>query len=119
MHSWRNSGPKFVKFVSQTIDALGSGRNPGDSSAICLRAQAWILGGTLPGSCLTAGHAYLSPPPRFFFGRDGRPAPRKIRRSAPCGRIGFANTDLAGALDHRYSILEAQRCRSIFFQILT
>jgi len=55
------------------------------------------------------GHAYLSPQPGFFFGRDGRPAPREVLRSAPFGRIAFANTDLAGAMDHRYSILEAQR----------
>ena len=55
------------------------------------------------------GHAYLSPQPGFFFGRDGRPAPREILRNAPFGRIAFANTDLTGAMDHRYSILEAQR----------
>ena len=55
------------------------------------------------------GHAYLSPQPGFFFGKDGRPAPREVLRSAPFGRIAFANTDLAGAMDHRYSILEAQR----------
>jgi spermidine dehydrogenase len=55
------------------------------------------------------GHAYLSPQPGFFFGRDGKPAPREILRSAPFGRIAFANTDLAGAMDHRYSIIEAQR----------
>jgi spermidine dehydrogenase len=55
------------------------------------------------------GHAYLSPQPGFFFGRDGRTAPREVLRNAPFGRIAFANTDLAGAMDHRYSILEAQR----------
>jgi spermidine dehydrogenase len=55
------------------------------------------------------GHAYLSPQPGFFFGRDGKPAPRETLRSAPFGRVAFANTDLAGAMDHRYSILEAQR----------
>jgi spermidine dehydrogenase len=55
------------------------------------------------------GHAYLSPQPGFFFGKDGKPAPRETLRSAPFGRIAFANTDLAGAMDHRYSILEAQR----------
>jgi spermidine dehydrogenase len=55
------------------------------------------------------GHAYLSPQPGFFFGRDGRPAPRDVLRRAPFGRIAFANTDLAGAMDHRFSILEAQR----------
>lgn len=55
------------------------------------------------------GHAYLNPQPGFFFGRDGRPASREILRRAPFGRIAFANTDLAGAMDHRYSILEAKR----------
>ena len=55
------------------------------------------------------GHAYLNPQPGFFFGTNGQPAPREILRSAPFGRIAFANTDLAGAMDHRYSILEAQR----------
>jgi spermidine dehydrogenase len=55
------------------------------------------------------GHAYLSPQPGFFFGQGGHPAPRELLRSAPFGRIAFANTDLAGAMDHRYSILEGQR----------
>jgi spermidine dehydrogenase len=55
------------------------------------------------------GHAYLSPQPGFFFGRNGQAAPREVLRNAPFGRIAFANTDLAGAMDHRYSILEAQR----------
>ena len=55
------------------------------------------------------GHAYLSPQPGFFFGKDGKPAPREVLRKAPFGRIAFANTDLAGAMDHRFSILEAQR----------
>ena len=55
------------------------------------------------------GHAYLSPQPGFFFGKEGKPAPRETLRNAPFGRIAFANTDLAGAMDHRYSILEAKR----------
>lgn len=66
------------------------------------------------------GHAYLNPQPGFFFGRDGQPAAREILRSAPFGRIAFANTDLAGAMDHRYSILEAQRAvRQLLDGVLT
>jgi spermidine dehydrogenase len=61
------------------------------------------------------GHAYLSPQPGFFFGLNGTPAPREVLRSAPFGRIAFANTDLAGAMDHRYSILEARRAVSQLF----
>lgn len=66
------------------------------------------------------GHAYLSPQPGFFFGKDGKPAPREVLRGAPFGRIAFANTDLAGAMDHRFSILEAQRAvEQLFDQVLT
>ncbi len=66
------------------------------------------------------GHAYLSPQPGFFFGKDGKPAHREILRNAPFGRIAFANTDLAGAMDHRYSILEAKRAvGQLVDQVLT
>lgn len=76
------------------------------------------------------GHAYLNPQPGFFFGtvqRDSatghsvtRPAPRELLRSAPFGRIAFANTDLAGAMDHRFSILEAHRAvNQLLDQVLT
>jgi spermidine dehydrogenase len=61
------------------------------------------------------GHAYLSPQPGFFFGTNGNPAPREVLRSIPFGRITFANSDLAGAMDHRYSILEARRAVSQLF----
>lgn len=66
------------------------------------------------------GHAYLSPQPGFFFGLNGKPSPRDILRSAPFGRIAFANTDLAGAMDHRSSILEAQRAvNQLLDQVVT
>jgi spermidine dehydrogenase len=55
------------------------------------------------------GHAYVNPQPGFFFGVDGTPAPRDVLRDRPHGRIAFANTDLAGAMDHRNSIREADR----------
>lgn len=66
------------------------------------------------------GHAYLSPQPGFFFGLNGKPAPRDTLRAAPFGRIAFANTDLAGAMDHRFSILEAQRAiQQLLDQVIT
>jgi spermidine dehydrogenase len=55
------------------------------------------------------GHAYLCAQPGFFFGAEGRPAPREILRRAPFQRIAFANSDLSGIMDHRASIAEAQR----------
>jgi spermidine dehydrogenase len=47
------------------------------------------------------GHAYVNPQPGFFFGTNGQPAARDVLRNASHGRIAFANTDLAGAMDHR------------------
>ena len=55
------------------------------------------------------GHAYLSPQPGFFFGRDGKPGPGDVIRNHSYGRIAFANSDLGGIMDHRMSILEAKR----------
>jgi hypothetical protein len=47
-------------------------------------------------------------------------APRGILRRSPFGRVAFANTDLAGAMDHRYSILEAKRAvEQLLDQVLT
>jgi spermidine dehydrogenase len=55
------------------------------------------------------GHAYLSAQPGFFFGKDGQPAPGEVLRAHPVGGVAFANSDLAGIMDHRASILEADR----------
>jgi len=55
------------------------------------------------------GHAYASPAPGFYFGKDGKPAPGDVLRAAPFGRIAFANTDLSGTPDHKSSIIEGDR----------
>ena len=55
------------------------------------------------------GHAYASPAPGFYFGKDGKPAPGDLLRAAPFGRIAFANTDLSGTPDHKSSIIEGDR----------
>jgi spermidine dehydrogenase len=55
------------------------------------------------------GHAYLNPQPGFFFGKNGDPAPSDVLRAKTFGRIAFANTDLSGIMDHRTSIMEANR----------
>lgn len=66
------------------------------------------------------GHAYVSPQPGFFFGKEGNPAPRQMLRAAPFGRIAFANTDLSGTPDHRTAIGEAHRAVSqLLDQVLT
>src|ERR1700733_14482549 len=55
------------------------------------------------------GHAYASPPPGFYLGKDGNPAPGDVLRAAPFGRIAFANVDLSGMPDHKSSIIEGNR----------
>ena len=55
------------------------------------------------------GHAYASPAPGFYFGKDGKPAPGDVLRGAPFGRIAFANVDLSGMPDHKSSLIEANR----------
>jgi len=55
------------------------------------------------------GHAFVNPEPGFFFGKNGKPAPREALRAAPFGRIAFAHADLTGAMDHRNAFLESNR----------
>jgi len=66
------------------------------------------------------GHAYASPAPGFYFGKEGKPAPGELLRSAPFGRIAFANVDLSGMPDHKSSIIEADRAvEQLLAQVLS
>jgi spermidine dehydrogenase len=66
------------------------------------------------------GHAYVSPQRGWYYGTAGKPAPREVLRAAPFGRIAFANTDLSGNMDHRSSIIEADRAvGQLLDQVLT
>lgn len=42
------------------------------------------------------GHAYLVGPPGFYFGKDGKPAPKDVL-TKPWHRIAFSHSELAGA----------------------
>ena len=42
------------------------------------------------------GHAYIVDPPGFFFGKDGKPAPKEILRKR-FHRISFGHSELSGA----------------------
>ena len=53
------------------------------------------------------GHAYLDPQPGFFFGRDGKPAPRDIVRK-PFGRIAFAHSEMNGHQNWSGAIMEGR-----------
>ena len=58
------------------------------------------------------GHAFVNPQPGFFFGANGKPAPRDALRNAPFGRIAFSHSDLSGAQDHRNAFQESHRAVS-------
>jgi spermidine dehydrogenase len=42
------------------------------------------------------GHAFIVGPPGFYFGRNGKPAPREVFRNQPFGRISFGHSDVNG-----------------------
>ena len=42
------------------------------------------------------GHAYVVDPPGFFFGKDGKPAPRDVLRKG-FGRLTFGHSELSGS----------------------
>jgi spermidine dehydrogenase len=58
------------------------------------------------------GHPFINPQPGFFFGLDGKPAPRSALRDGPFGRIAFSHADLSGAMDHRNAFIESNRAVS-------
>lgn len=54
------------------------------------------------------GHAFCSPQPGFFLGRNGKPPPPQVLRK-PHGRIVFAHSELQGLMNMAYSMMEAHR----------
>ena len=53
------------------------------------------------------GHALPMPPPGFFFGKDGKPAPREILRNR-FGRIAFGHSEL-GRMNWTGATVEGKR----------
>lgn len=54
------------------------------------------------------GHAYVVDPPGFFFGKNGKPAPREILRK-PFNRIAFSHSELTGTQMWETAADEGQR----------
>ncbi len=54
------------------------------------------------------GHAYFVGPPGFFFGKDGKPAPKDVI-SRGYGRLFFSNSALSGAQMWENAAAEGQR----------
>jgi spermidine dehydrogenase len=42
------------------------------------------------------GHAFIVGPPGFYFGKNGKPAPREVFRNQSFGRISFGHSDVNG-----------------------
>ncbi|MCP3732542.1 NAD(P)/FAD-dependent oxidoreductase [Sphingomonas sp. MG17] len=54
------------------------------------------------------GHAYCSPQPGFYFGKDDQPPPSDVIRK-PHGRITFAHSELNGSMQMAHGMHEAYR----------
>ncbi len=55
------------------------------------------------------GHGYIVAPPGFFFGKEGKPAPRDVFRNQPFGRISFGHSDTNGEASAPGAIEEGNR----------
>lgn len=53
-------------------------------------------------------YAYVNPQPGFYFGKDGKPAPRDVIRK-PFGRVSFAHSELNGHQHWVEAIEEGKR----------
>jgi len=54
------------------------------------------------------GHAYIAPPPGFYFGTNGAPAPPDVIRRG-FGRISFGHSELSGRQNWPHAIAEGKR----------
>ncbi len=63
------------------------------------------------------GHAYIVPQPGFYFGRDGRPAPRDVIRQR-FGRIAFGHSELRGHQNWIGGAIEGQRAARQALEVL-
>ncbi len=54
------------------------------------------------------GHAYVVSPPGFYYGRNGKPAPRDVVREG-YGRVRFAHSELTGQQMWEHGVSEGER----------
>jgi len=64
------------------------------------------------------GHAFIVAPPGFYFGKDGKPAPRDVFRKQPSGRISFAHSDVNGDPSAPGAIAEGNRAAGQAIKVL-
>lgn len=63
------------------------------------------------------GHAYVVDPPGFFFGKDGKPAPKDVIRKRH-GRIAFAHSELSGQQMWETAAQEGERAAQQILEII-
>jgi spermidine dehydrogenase len=63
------------------------------------------------------GHAYVDPQPGFYYGRDGKPAPRDIIRKR-FARIAFAHSEMNGHQFWSGAIMEGRRAVEQLWEVI-
>lgn len=63
------------------------------------------------------GHAYLDPQPGFFFGREGKPAPRDVVRKR-YGRIAFAHSEMNGHQNWSGAAMEGRHAMEQLLEVI-
>jgi len=63
------------------------------------------------------GHAYVVDPPGFFFGKDGKPAPKDVIRKR-YNRIAFAHSELTGQQMWETAAEEGERAAKQILEII-
>ena len=63
------------------------------------------------------GHAYLDPQPGFYFGRDGKPAPRDVVRKR-YARIAFAHSEMDGHQNWTGAVMEGRRATDQLLEVI-
>jgi len=62
------------------------------------------------------GHAYVVDPPGFFFGKDGKPAPKEVLRKR-FNRLAFGHSELSGAQMWETACEEGERAAQQILEV--
>jgi spermidine dehydrogenase len=63
------------------------------------------------------GHAYVVAPPGFFYGKDGKPAPKDVIRKR-YGRIAFGHSELSGQQMWETAAQEGERAAQQILEVI-
>jgi spermidine dehydrogenase len=64
------------------------------------------------------GHGFIVAPPGFYFGKEGKPAPRDVFRKQSFGRISFGHSDVNGDPSGPGAIEEGNRAAGQVIKVL-